>query len=80
MLLNCIDILVTANVLPVLKAQFWDTSAILSDGGRITPLISSLIGYRATPSLIDVLGYFIYWIGVFYFINTKKIHSKKVIS
>ncbi len=80
MLLNCIDILVTANVLPVLKAQFWDTSSILSDGGLLTPLLSSLIGYRATPSLIDVLVYAIYWIGVLYFIRTKKMHSKKVIS
>lgn len=72
MLLNCVDILVSVGALPILKAKFWDTSFILSDGGHFVPLLASIIGYRATPSLIDIIMYLIYWIGVFWFIKYKQ--------
>lgn len=72
MLLNCIDILVSTGILPVLQAKFWDTSFILSDGGRFVPLLASVVGYRATPSLMDILAYLIYWIGVLWFIKPPK--------
>ncbi|MDD3265924.1 MAG: FTR1 family protein [Burkholderiales bacterium] len=71
MLLNSVDMLVSVGALPVLKAKFWDTSFILSDGGHFVPLLSSVVGYRATPSLIDILVYLGYWIGVLWFIKNK---------
>lgn len=72
MLLNCVDLLVTAGILPILKAKLWDTSFILGDGGTFTPLLASVFGYRATPSLIDVLFYLAYWGGLFIFLRNKK--------
>lgn len=72
MLLNCVDILVSVGALPILKAKFWDTSFILSDGGHFVPLLASVVGYRATPSLIDILVYLTYWVGVLWFIKHKK--------
>lgn len=72
MLLNCVDILVSTGILPVLKAKFWDTSFILSDGGHFVPLLTSVVGYRATPSLMDILMYLLYWIGVLWFIKHKQ--------
>lgn len=71
MLLNCVDTLISTGVLPVLQAKFWDTSFILSDGGHFVPLLSSVVGYRATPSLMDILAYLIYWIGVLWFIRRR---------
>lgn len=71
LLLNCVDILISIGVLPVLKAKFWDTSFILSDGGHFVPMLSSIVGYRATPSLMDILVYILYWVGVTKFIKPK---------
>lgn len=71
LLLNCIDILVSIGVLPVIKAKFWDTSFILGDGGRFVPMLTSIVGYRATPSLMDILVYILYWVGVTRFIKVK---------
>ncbi len=72
MLLNCVDLLVTAGILPILKAKLWDTSFILGDGGTFSPLLASVFGYRATPSLIDVLFYLAYWGVLFFFLRNKK--------
>ena len=71
LLLNCVDILVSIGVLPVIKAKFWDTSFILGDGGRFVPMLTSIVGYRATPSFIDILVYALYWVGVTRFIKVK---------
>lgn len=76
MLLNCVDTLVSVGVLPVLQAKFWDSSFILSDGGHFVPLLASVIGYRATPSLIDVLVYLVYWITVISFIKRKQLNGQ----
>ena len=78
LLLNAVDILVSIGVLPILKAKFWDTSFILSDGGRFVPMLSSIVGYRATPSLMDILVYFSYWVFVTKFIKVKFMGRQKV--
>lgn len=76
LLLNCVDTLVSVGVVPVLQAKFWDSSFILSDGGHFVPLLASVIGYRATPSLIDVLVYLVYWIAVISFIKRKQLNGQ----
>ena len=78
LLLNCVDLLVATGVLPVLKAKFWDTSFLLGDGGRFVPLLTSIVGYRATPSLMDVLVYLAYWRSVLWFIRAKSAPLIKV--
>jgi high-affinity iron transporter len=76
LLLNCVDTLVSVGVVPVLQAKFWDSSFILSDGGHFVPLLASVIGYRATPSLIDILVYLVYWIAVISFIKRKQLNGQ----
>ena len=72
LLLNCIDLLIASGYLPALSTRIWDTSFLLKDGGMITPLISSFTGYRATPSLMDVIMYSVYWIFILLLLNAKK--------
>ncbi len=65
LLLNCTDLLISAGVLPALHTKLWDSSFILADGGHIAPMLASLIGYRSTPSLMDIIVYIGYWIAIY---------------
>lgn len=42
-------------------APLWDTSAVLSDGGRVGGIIASLTGYRAEPDWVTLVGWVCYW-------------------
>ena len=46
-------------VLPM-SGPVWDTSWLLSDRGLVGSLLAGLVGYRARPSLFEVLGYAAY--------------------
>lgn len=71
LLLNCADLLVSAGLIPVLHAKLWDSSFFISDGGHIAPMLASLIGYRATPSLMDLIVYIAYWIIIYFLFKSK---------
>jgi len=42
----------------------WDTSAILSDRGTVGGFLAGLVGYRARPSLLELLAYATYLVVV----------------
>lgn len=42
----------------------WDTSWLLDDSSPVGSLIATLTGYRATPSLTNVVAYVAYWVVV----------------
>jgi high-affinity iron transporter len=44
----------------------WDTSAILDDGGLVGSFLAGLIGYRARPSLLEVVAYVGYLVAVLF--------------
>jgi high-affinity iron transporter len=46
-------------VLPA-SPTLWDTSGLLSDRGTVGGFLAGLVGYRARPSLLEVLAYAIY--------------------
>jgi len=46
-------------VLPA-SPTLWDTSAILTDRGSVGGFLAGLVGYRARPSLLEVLAYATY--------------------
>ena len=46
-------------VLPM-SGPVWDTTWLLSDRGLVGSLLAGLVGYRARPSLFEVLGYAAY--------------------
>ncbi len=72
LLLNCVDQLIAAGWLSPLFTKIWDTSFIIGNGGLFAPLLTSFTGYRATPSLMDVLVYSLYWLSIYCLLKTKK--------
>ena len=50
--------------LPALRDGLWDTSAVLSDMSTVGGVVAALTGYRAQPSLMTVLVFGGYWVGV----------------
>lgn len=64
MLATAIDRLIGSGNLPALLDPVWDSTYLLddnTDGGRF---LASFTGYRARPSLMLLLGYVTYWLGV----------------
>ncbi len=49
-------------LLPVLTAHAWNTEAWLSNESLLGSILSSLVGYNANPSVLEVVGYVFYWI------------------
>ncbi len=49
-------------LLPVLTAQAWNTEALLSNESVLGSVLSSLVGYNANPSVLEVVGYIFYWL------------------
>lgn len=72
LLLNGMDRLILSGFLTPLHNKVWDTSFLISDGGFIAPVLASFAGYRATPSLMCILGYVIYWTFIYFLLKTKK--------
>jgi high-affinity iron transporter len=72
LLLSSMDLLISSGFLPALYTRVWDTSFLMGSGGFLTPLISSFTGYRATPSLMDVIIYSTYWVFIYLFLKSKK--------
>lgn len=60
LVIGAIDRLVSIDALPALKSQLWDSSAALEDDA-LGGMASSLLGYRARPSLTALLSYGLYW-------------------
>lgn len=50
--------------IPPLVDPLWDSAALIDDSSRLGALVSAFTGYRARPSLMLVLIYAGYWIGV----------------
>lgn len=71
LLLNCTDLLIANGILPAIQTKIWDSSSIILDGGHIAPMMANLIGYRSTPSLMDVIVYGAYWVVIYILIKQK---------
>ncbi len=56
-----VDKLIDKDILPALIDPLWNTSALLDDSNAVGTLLAALTGYRAYPSLMNVLAYLIYW-------------------
>lgn len=59
-----IDKLIGMELLPTLNDQLWDSSALLDDSSTFGSLVATLTGYRAHPSLTNLLAYLGYWVVV----------------
>ncbi len=61
LLLTAADNLVALGLLPRLSGRLWDASGLLSDGGALGGLLSSLTGWRARPDLTEIFVFLAYW-------------------
>ncbi|AIO69414.1 FTR1 family iron permease [Burkholderia oklahomensis] len=69
-----IDKLIDKEILPLGIAQVWDTSAILDDSGTLGSLVATLTGYRAHPSLTNLVAYAVYWAVVYLLLKRAARH------
>lgn len=49
-------------LLPVLATPAWNTGALLSNESLLGSVLSSLVGYNDQPSVLEVVGYILYWV------------------
>jgi high-affinity iron transporter len=56
-----VEKLIGLDLLPALIDPLWNTGAVLGDNRGIGGLLAAFVGYRATPSLTDLIAYGIYW-------------------
>jgi high-affinity iron transporter len=64
MLSSGIGKLVSIGLIPPIIEPIWDTSWLLSERNLIGSLAAGLLGYRSSPSLIQILFYVLYFPGV----------------
>jgi len=59
-----VDKLIDKEILPLGISQVWNSAAILDDSGTVGSLVATLTGYRAHPSLTNLVVYALYWLVV----------------
>jgi high-affinity iron transporter len=70
LLISGVDRLIGIQTVPALVDQLWDSSALLDDGSVTGGMVSAFTGYRARPSLMILLVFCSYWVGVQW--NTRR--------
>ena len=70
LLVSGVERLIGIQTVPALVNQLWDSSAVLDDGSIVGGIVSAFTGYRARPSLMIVLVFCAYWLGVQW--NTRR--------
>ena len=56
-----------AALVPTAVEHIWNTNNILNENGILGSFLKGLFGYNGSPSLLEVLFYFAYLMGIFYF-------------
>jgi high-affinity iron transporter len=66
--------LISANILPAITNEVWDSSALVSAESLLGKILSVLIGYTPKPSGMELIFYFgvIFIISYFYLSSSKK--------
>jgi high-affinity iron transporter len=59
-----VDKLIDKELLPLGIDQLWNSSAILDDSSSVGSFIAALTGYRAHPSLTNLVVYLLFWVFV----------------
>lgn len=53
-----------AAVLPIIVEHVWDMNHILNEKGVVGSLLKGTFGYNGNPSLMEIIGYVLYLLGV----------------
>jgi high-affinity iron transporter len=55
-----------ANILPYAIKEVWNTNSFINEKGIFGSFLKGLFGYNGNPSLMEILAYFGYLIGIFH--------------
>jgi len=69
-----------AALVPVLIENIWDTNNILDENGILGSFLKGLFGYNGNPSLLEVLSYAAYLIGISYIYHRIGRSQEKAVS
>ncbi|HEX2581723.1 MAG TPA: FTR1 family protein [Dongiaceae bacterium] len=64
LIMNGVDHLVSAGVLPSPGTPLWNSSDLLDDSDSLGSLIAALSGYRARPDLLNIGVFVFYWLTI----------------
>jgi len=67
LLIHGVHELQEAGVIPIFIEEVWNINNILNENGHIGSFLKHLFGYNANPSLIEVITYILYILGISYF-------------
>jgi len=55
-----------AGIVPIIIEHAWDTNAYLDENGTIGSIFKGVFGYNGNPSLLEILSYWAYLVGIGY--------------
>jgi len=64
--------LISADVLPPLRDQIWNTTAWLDDSTRFGGFVASMTGYRSQPALLPMACLAAYWIAMLWMMRAPR--------
>ncbi|MBI1823939.1 MAG: FTR1 family iron permease [Nitrospirae bacterium] len=73
MLVASVGKLESAGFIPPLLTRIWDSSWLVDDRTLVGHLFSGLFGYRAKPTLMEILVYFIYFSSIIFWIRRQNL-------
>jgi high-affinity iron transporter len=69
LLVSGMDHLISLEVLPTLVDPVWDSSWLLDTGGGLGKVLADFAGYRAYPSLSQLIIWALYWVVVYFLLK-----------
>lgn len=54
--------LIMAGMIPPLKENLWDSTFLIDETSKVGGFLSSMTGYHATPHLMTVILFLVYWV------------------
>ena len=55
-----------AGLFPILTETAWNTNGLLDEDSTLGELFKAVLGYNGNPSLLEVIGYWAYWVLVLF--------------
>lgn len=77
LLVSGMDHLISLEVLPTLVDPIWDSAWLLDTQGGLGKILADFAGYRASPSLMQVIIWALYWAGVIYLLRRADASTRR---
>ncbi|TEA78451.1 FTR1 family iron permease [Allopusillimonas ginsengisoli] len=77
LLVSGMDHLISLDVLPTLIDPVWDSSWLLDTQGGLGKVLADFAGYRAYPSLMQLIVWAMYWVGVYLLLRRAGVAARQ---